>query len=170
MGVKKWHVMYTRPKFEKKINHKLEQKGIQSYLPLQVELRQWHDRKKKVIVPVFPGYVFVKIDAMDMYDIYNIPGFVRFISTGNSPDIIPDDRMQLIQRVLSTDFEKVQHFFAPNEKVRVVEGPFSGLEGTLVGERQANRLAVKIDIIDQTIVVNIDSALLERVERELVTV
>ena len=76
-----WHVIYVRPKFERKVFATLLERGVESYLPLKKVVRQWRDRKKKMEVPVFPGYVFVKINRKEIANVYSTNGaiFTHFI-------------------------------------------------------------------------------------------
>lgn len=153
---KRWHVMYTRPKFEKKILKALNDKGIEAFLPLHNVIRQWHDRKKKLEVPMFPNYVFVHIDTIQIYDIYTIPGFVRFVNTGGNLDIVSKKKMAMIMNILENDFETIAGEFVIGERVKISSGPFMDLEGVLIGEKGNHRFAVEIEAINQYVVTSVN--------------
>jgi len=87
----KWHVIYTMPRAERKVASSIDEMGIESYLPLYKVTRQWSDRKKKVEVPLFPNYVFVKVSEKGRRVIFNIKEPVKFISIDNKP-VVVDER------------------------------------------------------------------------------
>src|SRR5688572_14119498 len=101
----KWNVVYTRPKSEKKVASSISKMGIESYLPLQKVVRQWSDRKKKMEVPLFPNYVFVKIEETERGYLYSIKELVRFVSLEKIPVVVRENEILAIKHVLSGNFE-----------------------------------------------------------------
>jgi transcription antitermination factor NusG len=95
-----WYALYTKPRHEKKVNDQLEGKGIISFLPMVEQLRQWKDRRKKVWIPLFNSYVFVKIDLKDRYNALQTHGVVRLVSFGGEPAAIPDWQIEQLQQVI----------------------------------------------------------------------
>ena len=71
---RKWRVLYVRPRWEKKVEDQLTERNIENFLPLREEIRQWTDRKKRVIVPLFPGYLFVHVNERERVDTFDVPG------------------------------------------------------------------------------------------------
>lgn len=163
---KHWHVIYTRPRHEKHTARSLERKGIECYLPLRTELRQWHDRKKKIESPVFPGYLFVQVDSREMLQVYYTDGFVKFIATEDKPDIVPEGDIRTLRRALVGDFEISTEAFELGDKVRVASGPMKGLQGNLIRFKQNSKLVINIDVIDKSVLVTIPSYFIEKVEAE----
>ena len=145
----------------------LNSKGIEVFLPMQQVIRQWHDRKKKLEVPLFPNYIFVHIDAQQMYDIYTLSGFVRFVNTGGVPDIITDQKMSLIMNILEGDFRTLEGQFVVGERVRVSNGPFVDLEGVLIGEKGNHRFAVEIEAINQFVIISVDPGDLIKLDNKI---
>ena len=158
-----WHVIYTRPKFEKRIAKRLDELKIEYFLPLKMEQRQWHDRKKNLEMPVLPNYVFVHCELADMLKVYTISGFVRFISTSGKPDVISQVQMERIKTVLLSDHEMATEDFALGEAVKIISGPFQGLEGITTGHKGNCRVMVKIDVINQYVTITVDAMDLEKV-------
>jgi transcriptional antiterminator RfaH len=165
---RRWYVIYTRPKFEKKAFKSLTEKGILSYLPLKKTIRQWHDRKKKIEVPVFPNYIFVQINESEVPGVYSLPGFVRFVSTGRTPDVIPQKKMDMIKVLLNGEFETSTEEFEARDCVQVLSGPFKDLKGVLIGDRGNRRFAVKLEAINQYIIANIAPIDLMKLNYEMV--
>jgi transcription antitermination factor NusG len=76
---KKWFVLCTKPRNELKVLNRLLSIGIDAYTPSRIELRQWSDRKKKVIVPLLPSMVLVRLDEKKVHKVFEIPGVVRYL-------------------------------------------------------------------------------------------
>ncbi|GAA0894226.1 UpxY family transcription antiterminator [Fulvivirga kasyanovii] len=163
-NTKQWYVIYVRPQFEKKVLRSSNEKGIEAYLPLKQVVKQWHDRKKKLAVPVFPGYVFVRITAFERPQIYAINGFVKFVCTGGIPDVITESRMNMLKKVLNGEFDVGEISFRNGERVKLLSGPLSGLEGVLVSHKGSKRIAVKVEEINHYIIINVNASALIKVE------
>jgi transcription antitermination factor NusG len=143
-----WHVVYTRPKAERKVALSVSELGIESYLPLQTVVRQWSDRKKRMVVPLFPNYVFVKVNDVKRIQLFCIKELVKFVSIDNKPVVIRENEIDAIRNVLqeNSDVSSEEYFdFKYGTKVRVAHGPFTGLGGTIVMKKGKTRLVVKID-------------------------
>ena len=97
-----WYVVYTKPKWEKKVAEKLAQAGIECYCPLITQIKQWSDRKKKVEVPLFNSYVFVQLPDADRNTIFAVPGVVRYLFWLGKPAIVRDEEIKIIKKNLST--------------------------------------------------------------------
>lgn len=96
-----WYVVYTKPKWEKKVAEKLTQAGIECYCPLITQIKQWSDRKKKVEVPLFNSYVFVQLPEADRNTVFAVPGVVRYLFWLGKPAIVRDEEIVLIQKNLN---------------------------------------------------------------------
>lgn len=146
-----WHIIYIRPGFERKVAAKLIEKDIEFFLPTRIEIRQWHDRKKKIEVPVFPGYVFVRVDEKDMLQVYNVSGFIRFLMTGNVFDSVSDQQMNAMKRLFSSNYEIAQSELREGVPVRIIDGPLIGLHGVLEGDQIDRRAVVSVEILNKHI-------------------
>lgn len=133
-----WYVLYTKPRNEKKIAERLEEKGIKVYCPLQEHIRQWSDRKKKVTEPVFRSYVFVWLQEYkkEQAAVLETPGAVRFLWWLGAPGVVREEEIQAIRHFLeeykdaplTASLKEVRE----GAKVRVGEGPFKSKQGTVV--------------------------------------
>jgi transcription antitermination factor NusG len=160
-----WHVLYTRPKFEKQISEEIDQLKIENYLPLRTVLRRWSDRIKKIEEPLFSGYVFVKKDAAKRADLLQIPGVVRFVSTGGVPDVISEEEINKI-KLVSAEGKDVQKedFYAAGDHVMVSRGVFTGMKGTWIRSvNQEHRFLIRLPLLKQAISVEIAAADLIRI-------
>ncbi|MDW7693765.1 UpxY family transcription antiterminator [Flammeovirgaceae bacterium SG7u.111] len=160
-----WYAVNTRFKHEKKVHKLLQAKGVHSFLPLYSTLRYWSDRKKRVEEPLFSCYLFVKINLKEKLDVLQTNGVLSFVSFEHSPVSIPECQIETIQRLLSGNAEfEVKHHFKRGERVKVVSGPFAGMEGHLLRTKTASRLMIGIDALKQSIAVEIGAHELEPIK------
>ena len=96
-----WHVIYTKPKAEKKVEERLNNFGIEAYCPVKQEVKQWSDRKKKILVPVLPSMVLVNIDEKERNKVFDIPGVVRYMFWLKKHAIVKDDEVVSLKSLLS---------------------------------------------------------------------
>jgi len=97
-----WYVIYTKPKWEKKVADKLNEIGIESYCPVITEIKQWSDRKKKVETPLFNSYVFVQLLESDRNSVFQIAGVVRYLFWLGKPAIVRDEEINIIKKSLAS--------------------------------------------------------------------
>ncbi|WP_286968666.1 MULTISPECIES: UpxY family transcription antiterminator [unclassified Flavobacterium] len=96
-----WYVVYTKPKWEKKVADKLIQQGIECYCPLVTQVKQWSDRKKKVETPLFSSYVFVQLADSDRNLVFQVQGVVRYLFWLGKPAIVKDQEIEIIKKSLT---------------------------------------------------------------------
>jgi transcription antitermination factor NusG len=162
-----WYALYTRSRYEKRVDEELQLKGYESYLPLQQQLRQWHDRKKKVEMPVFPGYVFVRLPLKQRLPALETQGVVTFVSTAGRPSPIHDFEISALRCVLANNVPYQRSEYLPiGEEVEVTHGPLRGVVGRLIEYRGENRLLIGIKQIGQAISVVIDRNLIKSVYKQ----
>ena len=107
--IPKWFAIYTRPKAEKKVNEQLVRTGIETYLPLKKELRQWKDRKKWIELPLFTSYIFVRVISKEYYEITRvIHGFVKFVTIGGSKIAVRDVEIETIKKLLKHSANNIE--------------------------------------------------------------
>ncbi len=143
---KNWYVVYTRPRWEKKIAEKLLAAAVEHYCPLNKVSRQWSDRKKVVVEPVFKGYVFVRLEEKKKWEIRNFLGILNFVHWLGKPARIRDEEIDTIKKFLD-EFDDVQvekKDFGLNEKVRITNGILLNYEGMILSV-YGNTAIVKID-------------------------
>ncbi len=152
-----WYALHTKHRHEKKVEGRLKEKLVTSYLPLTTVYRRWSDRYKKVQEPLFSCYVFVWMALRDRLPVLQTEGAVNLVSFRGIPAAIPAEQIEAIRRVLEqkTHLERVD-YFAPGEHVRVVSGPLQGVEGKLLVQKNNHRLMIMVEGIHQAIAVEID--------------
>ncbi len=142
-----WYAVHTRPRWEKKIASLLQDKGIEHYCPLNKVMRQWSDRKKTVLEPLFKGYVFVQVAEKDRLEILKINGIVNFVHWLGKPARIPGHEIETIRRFLN-EFSEVEVAEAVSlqvsSPVQVKQGVLMNYKG-IVLELQGSRAKVRIN-------------------------
>ena len=155
----KWYAIYTRPRWEKKVDKLLIQKGIESYCPLNKVRRKWSDRMKLVEEPLFKSYVFVKITDEERTAVRMTDGVVNFVYWNGKPAIIKDKEIQAI-RLFLNEYENVQLVkieLRAEDRVRIIAGPLMDQEGKVLEIK--NKMAkVQIDSLGYILVAHIDQS------------
>lgn len=131
---RKWYAVYTKPKWEKKVSELLSRKKIENYCPLNKVVRQWHDRKKVIMEPLFTSYVFVRLSEGDLWTSKTVDGVLSVVHWLSKPAVIRNEEIETIQRFLN-EYENIHLEKAKvnlNDKVRVVCGPLMSLEGNVL--------------------------------------
>ncbi len=153
---KKWYAVYTKPRWEKKIDAVLIRKEIESWCPRQKIERQWSDRKKVVEEPLFKSYVFVHIDNTERTKVLMTDGVLNFVHYLGKPAVIRDEEVNLIKKYLDEKEASIsiisQEGFKEETKIRVNHGVFMGNEGTVLRNGR-KKVYVKLESLGQVMVV-----------------
>ena len=170
MPDKNWYALYTKPRWEKKISHLLDEKRIENYLPLQKVLKQWSDRKKWIQEPLFRSYIFVHILPDEHLSTLQTAGVVRFVSFERKAVMILPVQIEAIKTFVQTGEECVDDSpdVRTGDRVVVVRGSLKGLEGRLVQISKKKRLRIMIEGIQQSLHIKVPLSyirLLEPAER-----
>src|SRR5690606_9909926 len=142
---RKWLAIYSRPRWEKKVNQLLLEKGYECYCPLNKVRRKWSDRVKVVEEPLFKSYVFVKVNDEDRTEVRMTPGVINFVYWEGKPAVIKEKEINLIRRFLN-EHENVEvqpMDIKLHQRVKITTGPLMDREGEVLGIR---RKAVKVAI------------------------
>lgn len=163
---KRWYIWYTKPRAEKKLLDRLLAKGIETFLPLRKELRQWSDRKKWVEVPLFNGYIFTHIDESEVDIVRFTEGILNFVRFEGKPAFLRQEQVDkikfLITNVSDLEIEEEKYSFLPGDRVEVQFGPLSGFHGEVVSYRGNKRVAIRIEQLGKVILVELPKAILVR--------
>jgi len=155
-NIKNWLAIYTRPRWEKKVDTVLLRKGINSWCPLQRVEKKWSDRKKIIDEPLFRSYVFVNIDKDERLTVLQTEGVLNFVHYLGKPAIIKDEEIELIRSYLlekdaAISIDSLQNF-RENDKVVIKQGVFMDNTGTVI--RPGNKkVYVKLESLGQVMVV-----------------
>nr|WP_315198931.1 UpxY family transcription antiterminator [uncultured Flavobacterium sp.] len=141
-----WYVVYTKPKWEKKVAERLNEIGITAYCPLMTKLSQWSDRKKKIQVPMFNSYIFVQIDEKQRNVIFEVPGAIRYLFWLGKPAIVKEKEIQIIQDWLNEPnaFEVIVDKWQKGDKIVLESGPFLA-QSAIVQDIQPNHYVLILE-------------------------
>ncbi|RYE32013.1 MAG: UpxY family transcription antiterminator, partial [Sphingobacteriaceae bacterium] len=148
----KWYPVYTRSRAEKQAFELLEKKGIEVYLPLKKTLKQWSDRKKWVSEPLFQSYLFVKILPKQQTEVLMTKGIARFLYHAGRIADMPDQQINEIQLLLTSDMELevTAEQISPGEKIVIKAGPLIGLTGEMVSYKSRKQLVIRLQNLGQS--------------------
>lgn len=147
---KHWYVVYTASRAEKKVRERLEDAGIECYLPIQTVIRQWSYRKKKVEVPVLTGYIFVRISIEEKNNVLAIQGVVTFLKNrgSNNPATVPDKQLNDFRFLVDFSEEAIEMTndnVVVGDTVHIIKGPLRGMIGELVQFNGKHKVCVRIE-------------------------
>ena len=152
-----WYAAYTVPRHEKVVAQQLTQLGICSYLPLWTQVRRWNQRRVPVQLPLFPGYIFVRMQLNDKGRVLARPGVVRFVGFGSTLSVLPDEEMERLELTLRNWIAKPYPFFATGKRVRIRSGPFEGVEGSIIRRKGKTHLVVTLDMIQSSMLLEVEA-------------
>jgi transcription antitermination factor NusG len=161
----KWLAIYTRPRWEKKVDLLLKEKGFESYCPLNKVRRKWSDRIKLVEEPLFKSYVFVKVDDAARTTVRMTAGVINFVYWDGKPAVIKEKEINVIRRFLD-EHENVEvrsMNIELNQRVMITHGPLMDQEGRVVDVRHKT-VKVAIDSIGYVLVAYIERTKLTSVQ------
>ena len=159
-----WWALYTRHQHEKTVADMLSSKGFEVFLPLYESVRQWKDRSKMLLMPLFPCYVFVRGGLSRRLQVVTTPGVNMILSRGEHVAMIPDNEIQAIRTTVDGPFSVEPHpFLKCGERVRVIRGTLEGVEGILIRQKNMYRLVLSVDMLAQSVAVEVDAADVEPV-------
>jgi transcription antitermination factor NusG len=162
-----WHAVYTKPRWEKKVAALLETKGIEYYCPLNKVVKQWSDRKKTVLEPLFKSYVFVQVEEAKKWDLLNINGILNYVTWLGKPAKIKESEITTIRNFLK-EFQSVEIVDGEleiNTKVKVKQGVLMNYHGILL-QLSGNKASVKIESMGLQLITSLDKNNLEKIGSE----
>jgi len=162
----RWYPVYTNSRAEKRTYQELQKKGIECYLPLKKELKQWSDRKKIVEEPWFKSYIFVHISNKEYAEVLMTKGVSRFLYFSGKIAIMPDKQMQDLKLLMASgeELELVDYEIQPGEKVLVNAGPFKGMVAELVSMRNKKSLVLRLENLGYALEIKTSMAYVEPIK------
>ncbi|WP_149273563.1 UpxY family transcription antiterminator [Pareuzebyella sediminis] len=138
-----WYVLYVKPKQEKKVAQNLKNIGVEVFCPMITEIRQWSDRKKKVELPLFKSYVFVRLPSTDRQVVFDVPGIVRYLFWLGQPAVVRDEEIQTIRQWLQDDRIDTLELsrLVPGKEIKIKKGPLIN-QKVVVKEISSKRLSM----------------------------
>jgi transcription antitermination factor NusG len=160
----RWYAAYTRANHERRVADQLAQRSVQNFLPQYETVRKWKDRKVRLRMPLFPGYVFVHLALQNRLQVLQVPGVAWLVSFGGRPVAVPEEEFARIRGILEKGFGAEPHpYLKSGRRVRVRSGPFEGMEGIIVRRKNSSRLVISLELIQRAMAVEVSGFELEPV-------
>ncbi len=157
-----WYVLYTCSRHEKQVATHLQEREVEFFLPQYQSTRRWKDRRVKLQLPLFPGYIFVHTSLQHHVKVLSVPGAVRFVSFQGRPAPLHESDLLRLRAGLDQGLCAEPHpYLKIGRRVRVRSGPLTGMEGILVRKKDRFRLVISIDLILRSVAVEIDATDIE---------
>jgi transcription termination/antitermination protein NusG len=165
-----WYAVHTKSRHESKVCDGLALKSLHAFLPKIEAWSRRKDRRKKIRLPMFPGYLFVQLPTADnqaRIDILKTAGVVKILGTtrGNIPIPVPDEKIEAIRRLVDSNVE-IQHFRYPRigERARILDGPFREIEGIVVkADPRKDLFVITIEILQRAVAIEMQGFQVERI-------
>jgi transcription antitermination factor NusG len=154
-----WYALQTRARHEKMVEHRLQERGVTTFLPMVTEVHRWSDRKKKVQLPLFSCYVFAKVapTKIDRLRVLRIDGIFNFVGPRGEGTPIPDSQIEAIRTLVETQLPWSNHpFLKIGQRVRIRSGALDGVEGILVKRNGDSTLVISVDAIQRSLAVRVE--------------
>lgn len=154
-----WYAVYTSANHERSVSDQLVTRGVEHFLPQYELVRRWKDRKVRLRLPLFPGYVFVHLALRNRLRVLQVPGVVRLVGFDGHPVAVPEEEVTRVRRFLNEGFHAEPHrYLQAGRRVRVKAGPLAGIEGIFLRARNKCRIVISLDLIMRSIAVEVDRA------------
>lgn len=152
-----WFAVRVRSRCEKVVAVAARSRGFEDFLPLHRRRRLWSDRSKWVEAPLFPGYLFCRLNPADRFALLTIRGVMHFVGVGRIPEPVDEREILAIQHALRSDATvEPWPFLEVGQRVRLSSGPLEGLEGVLVETGEQRRVVIGVTILKRSVAVKIE--------------
>ncbi|HML96322.1 MAG TPA: UpxY family transcription antiterminator [Thermodesulfobacteriota bacterium] len=151
-----WYAVHTRSRHEKRAAWDLDERNVEAFLPLRETLCKWKDRKKRIQMPLFPGYLFVRIDPRDSLDVLGAKGVVRILGSSGVPVPVPEEEIDAARKLVRSGIPcaPFPYDFEGREAV-ITGGPLEGLRGRIESQRGGFRLILSVHLIRSAVSVEV---------------
>lgn len=161
-----WFALQVRTRHELGVAAHLDGIGFEWFLPLYKCRKRWSDRIKESDVPLFPGYIFCRLNVQDRLPILKTPGVMQIVGYNRQPVPVDEVEIAALQRLVSSEFPNHPWpYLEVGEQVRIESGPLRGLEGRVVEFRGNHRLILSVTLLQRSVAVEMDSALVESLQK-----
>jgi len=154
-----WYAVRTYSNHEKRVACELRARDVEHFFPLYASVRRWKDRRVMLDLPLFPGYMFVRLALRDRLRVLQIPSVMCLVAFGGRPAALPDEAMAILRLGLSERLRAEPHpFMTVGRRVHITRGPFAGLEGVLKRRKNDLRVIVTLELIQRSVALDVSAA------------
>jgi transcription antitermination factor NusG len=164
----RWFAAYTLSHHEKRVAALLSERQIESFVPLYATIHRWRNRcRKNLELPLFPNYVFVRMAGREQRQLLHVPGMLSLVSFGGDPAALPEEQIEALRSGMCERRMEPHPYLVVGERVRIVQGAMSGLEGVLVRKKNDLRIVLSLEALRQSVAVEVDAGDVEPVAEGL---
>ena len=155
----RWYAAYTRAQHEKRVAQQLKERAVENFLPVYETVHKWKDRNMRMQLPLFPGYLFVRLALRDRLQVLQVPSVVRLVGFDGAPTAIAEEEVEGLRHALAEGVRAEPHpYLRMGRHVRITCGPLAGREGILKRWKGDLRVVLSIELIQRSILVDIDAS------------
>lgn len=154
-----WYAGYTASRHEKRVAEHFAQRGVEHFLPLYDAIHRWNNGRHRVQLPLFPGYIFVRIALQDRLRVIEVPGFVRLVGFNSLPCPLPETDINQMKEALNKGvLAEPYPYLTVGTRVEIRNGPMQGMTGILVRRQNKCRVVISVDLIMRSMAVEVDAS------------
>ena len=158
----RWYAAYTSANHEKRVAEQLGVRAVEHFLPVYESVRRWKDRRVTLQMPLFPGYVFVRVALRDRLQVQQVPGVAHLVGFAGSPAALPDEEIEALRARLNSGVRVEPHpYLSVGRRVQVSRGPMAGMQGILLQRKGKLRVVISIELIQRSVALEMDEANLQ---------
>jgi transcription antitermination factor NusG len=155
----RWYAAYTSANHENRVAKQLDVREVEHFLPLYTSVRRWKDRRVTLELPLFPGYVFVRLALRERLRVLQVPGVARLVGFNGTPTPLADDEIESLRHALVEGLRAEPHpYLKVGRRVRIVTGPLADREGVLKRWKGELRVVLSVELIQRAILVDVDAS------------
>lgn len=152
-----WYAVYVCANHEKRVADQFAGRNLEHFLPKYESMRRWKDRKVRLQMPLFPGYLFVHMASQERLRVLQVPGVVQLVGLHGSPTPLPEEDINRIREFLGQGWQADPHrYLQAGRRARVVRGPLAGIEGIVLRRKNRSRLVLSFDLIQRSMAIEMD--------------
>jgi transcription antitermination factor NusG len=164
--IPRWYVLFVRSNQEKHVARSLGQRGIEHFLPCYSSLRQWKDRRVRLDMPLFPGYVFARLPLANRLQALTVPHVVSLVGRRDAPAVMSPEEIEWIRNGTAYGRAEPHTYLQAGQQVMITAGLFAGMRGILLRRGNGLRLVIGLESIARAFVVEVDEASVEAIPPE----
>lgn len=154
-----WYAGYTAARHEKRVAEHLSQRGVEHFLPLYETIHRWNNGRHRVQLPLFPGYIFVRIALQERLRVLEAPGFVRLVGFNSLPAPLPEADINSMKEALTKGvLAEPYPYLTVGARVEIRNGPLQGMIGILLRRQNKCRVVISVDLIMRSMAVEVEAS------------
>ena len=162
-----WYAAYTSSRHEKTVAEHLRQREVECFLPLYETVRRWNNGRHRVQLPLFPSYVFVRMEMRNRLRVLQVPGLAQLVTFQGSPAALPDIEIETLRGALAAGIPAQPYrYLREGSRVEICRGPLQGMRGILLRHQGQFRVVISVEMIMRSIVVEVDASDVVAVDRK----